>query len=340
MTGSSEKGFGTLFRELPGHTSDLCIRLLHDQKETWAACREGYERFLDTRDREVRCNGFSVVVQHNPGRAASTEARVGEAEIAQRPCFLCKDRRPPGQKGIVYRNEYIVLVNPMPLFPAHYTVISREHRPQAIAENAHAMLQLVEDLGPGWTVLYNGPRCGASAPDHLHFQVATGGRMPIEKEIWDHGRLVEQNRFGDIALYRIAGIGREAAMFEGKQAPDLLPPILSYLKGLSRVSELMLFDGRDDAALSEPMVNIAAYRNGEKAVALIFPRRTHRPSAYFRSGDERIVVSPAAAEMGGIIVTPVERDFERLTAGIVEEIFREVSIDEEAGRRAVEAVTV
>jgi len=161
--------------------------------------------------------------------------------------------------------------------------------------------------------------------------------MPIEKEIWDGARLVEQKRFGDIALYRVADVGREVVAFMGRHTLDLLSPVLSYLRSLSHVSESVPFDGHVDTAQPEPMVNIAAYRNGAKAVVLIFPRRAHRPSAYFRSGVERIVVSPAVAEMGGIIVTPVERDFERLTAGMVEDIFREVSVDEEVGRRAVEA---
>ena len=77
----------------------------------------------------------------------------------------------------------------MPVFSPHFTVSHLDHRPQAIAEQIDAFLRLMADFGSGWTVLYNGPRCGASAPDHLHFQAVPSGQMPIEKEILEKKRL-------------------------------------------------------------------------------------------------------------------------------------------------------
>ena len=127
------------------------------------------------------------------------------------------DHLPEEQKGILYRGDYLILCNPMPVFFPHFTVSHLDHRPQIITEQIDTFLQLIADLGPGWAVLYNGPRVttGASAPDHLHFQIIPSGRMPIEKAILEKKRLALLTPVSDCILYRVKDLGREVVVLEG-----------------------------------------------------------------------------------------------------------------------------
>jgi hypothetical protein len=286
----------------------------------------------------LRCSGFSVIVQHNRGRATSTEAQVGEGDIAQRPCFLCPDKLPAGQKTVLYGGEYVVLCNPRPVFSSHFTVAHRTHRPQAIGRNGAAFLQLMDDFGEDWTVLYNGPRCGASAPDHLHFQVVPADRMPLEKEIVEKGKLALMKRTENVDVYRADNLGREVVVLKGNSPRDLFVPFTSCLAGLAGCFAAAPPVGRLGGVAAEPMVNLAGFHKGGKVILMIFPRRAHRPAAFFLPGDERIAVSPAVVEMGGIIVTPAVKDFIRLNAGIIEGIYREVSVDAGKIGCAIEAM--
>ncbi len=63
---------------------------------------------------------------------------------------------------------------------------------------------------------------------------------------------------------------------------------------------------------------------------MIIPRRKHRPDAYFREGEEKILVSPGAVDMGGLIVTPREEDYRALDTELIRGIFREVAYDDAA----------
>jgi hypothetical protein len=296
---------------------DLCVGLLSEQKETWTDCRQGYESLDKVRVRKLSCTGFSVRLQHNPGRMKSTTAVVDEKAVNGRPCFLCVSNLPDSQKGVLYRGEYLILCNPMPVFPPHFTVCRLDHYPQAVEENIETLLHLAEDLGDGFTVLYNGPRCGASAPDHLHFQVISSGRMPVEKEIESEGRLCTVAVTDGACLSRVENIGREALLIESADPGATARAFRNLTGALRKVL-------RSD---EEPMMSVAGSCLGEKRRLLVFPRAKHRPDAFFRSGDARLVVSPAVIEMGGVIVTPRERDFERLDASRVEGIYREVSLD-------------
>jgi hypothetical protein len=323
-----------------GRPGDLCLRLLDGQKRTWIDCQRGYESLTRAEERTVRCEGFSVIIQHNPGRTASTEARVGERDIACRPCFLCPDRLPAEQKAVLYERDYAVLCNPMPVFPSHFTVACLSHVPQTIGDNAAVFFRLIEDFGEGWTVLYNGAKCGASAPDHLHFQVVPAGLLPIEKEITEKDRLIPVKRADGTSIYRARALGREALLLVAGRAEDLLVPFASCLSALGNGQWP---DGAAEQpqiglAAIEPMMNLIGFVRDERVFLVIFPRHVHRPAAFFLSGDGRIAVSPAVAEMGGVIVTPVARDFVRLNADIVEGIYREVSLGADSMDQVIDAI--
>jgi len=311
-------------RRLPG----LCLELLSEQNKTWLDLRKGYESLTNVRERDVPCRGFSVRLQYNPGRIKSSLADGGEKNLNEKRCFLCLDHLPEGQIGILYRSEYLILCNPIPVFPYHFTISHINHRPQAIAEQIGTLSQLMADMGSGWTVFYNGPKCGASAPDHLHFQVTPSGRMPIEKEIREEKRLTLMIQVASVFFYRVGNLGREAILLEGDD-PIAVGSVFNGF--LNELKKAILID-------EEPMMNIAGFHEERKWRFVIFPRRKHRPDAFFREGDGRMVVSPGVIDMGGVLITPVEKDFERLDGAVVESIFEEVSLEGKTVERAIDAL--
>jgi ribosomal protein S18 acetylase RimI-like enzyme/ATP adenylyltransferase/5',5'''-P-1,P-4-tetraphosphate phosphorylase II len=311
-----------------GNLPDLSINLLAEQKQTWADLRKGYELLKNIRTRDISCKGFSVRLQYNPGRIKSSAADVSREKIDGRQCFLCFDQLPEGQKGILYNEDFLILCNPMPVFPSHFTVSHLDHRRQAITGHIGTLLQLAADFGERWMVLYNGPRCGASAPDHLHFQVVPSGNMPVEKEIRERERLVFRRQVDGISLYRVGHLLRRAILVEGEDPTALESVFKEFLKALGNVLR----------EHEEPMVNIAAFSEGKKWRLLIFPRRKHRPALFFKEREDRMVISPGAIDMGGLVITPVERDFKRLDEAVVASIYKEVSLGKKTVERAFEAV--
>jgi ribosomal protein S18 acetylase RimI-like enzyme len=299
---------------LPG----LCLRLLSEQKKDWQDLREGYESLKNIRERDLSCGSFSVRLQYNPGRIKSSLADVGERKAKGGECFLCFDRLPESQKGIFYRGEYLILCNPMPVFPDHLIVSHLDHRLQAIVEHIDLFLRLMGDFGPGWMVLYNGPKCGASAPSHLHFHASPSGRMPIEKEMRTGNRITLMKQVDGALLYRLRDMGREVLLLEGDDPVAVGNAFRGLLNTLKKV---LLID-------EEPMMNIVGFQEEGKWRLLIFPRQKHRPEAFFRKGDARVVVSPGVIDMGGLLITPVEKDFEGLGRADVETIYKEVSLEE------------
>jgi hypothetical protein len=297
--------------------SALCLRLLSEQRRTWPELKEGYETLKGVKVREISCGSYPVRIHYNPGRIKSTLADVSDSAINGRPCFLCPADLPEAQKGILYRNEFMILCNPRPVFHSHFTISHVHHLPQAIANNIDTFLQLIADFGSGWAVLYNGPQCGASAPDHLHFQAIPSGQMPVEKTIAGKERLAVVAEADGIRLSRVRGIGREVVVLAGDNPVTVGDAFKRFQDALRKVL----------CADEEPMMNVAGFYEEDTWRLIIFPRAKHRPDAFFREGDERIVVSPAVIEMGGVIVTPMERDFERLDTKTVEAIYREVSLD-------------
>jgi hypothetical protein len=184
------------------------------------------------------------------------------------------------------------------------------------------------DFGSGWVILYNGPKCGASAPDHLHFQAAPSGQMPIEKEIRAAERLALMIQVDGVLLYRVRDLGRETILLEADDPMAIGRTLKEFLNALKKV---LLID-------EEPMINIAGFYKERKWRLVIFPRRKHRPDDFFKEGDARIVISPGAIDMGGILITPVEKDFDRLDGASVESIFREVSLEEKNVKRAIDTM--
>ena len=309
----------------PKPLGEICLGLLSEQKKAWPDLTKGYQSFEARREREVFCGGFSVRVQHNPGRIKSSTADVSQKNANKQGCFLCLDRLPEEQEGILYRNELLILCNPAPILTAHLTVSHVDHCRQAITGHIETFLQLMADFGPGWLVLYNGPKCGASAPDHLHFQAAPSGQLPVEIDIRDQKRLSLTKQMEGVLFFRVEGLGREVVILEGEDPATVAAGFNGFLEGLKESFRV------DD----EPMMNIVGIYEDRKYRLAIFPRRKHRPDAFFREGNDRVVVSPGVIDMAGILVTPVERDFERVDAAAVEGIYKEVSLEGEVVEKAI-----
>ncbi len=311
-----------------GQLTRLCLELLVEQKKTWPELYRAYETLRQVRQREIAFRRFSILLQFNPGRIKNSLADVDKKAVEQRPCFLCEDNLPEEQKAILYRKEYLILCNPAPVLPSHFTISHLEHRPQSMAENAHALVQLIQDLGDAWTVLYNGPKCGASAPDHLHFQAVRRGTLPIETQIAEKGALAEPLEAGGALISRAQGLGREIIVLDGEERDALAHALRKVLLAMKRVLR----------SEEEVMMNIAGLSSDGKMRLLVFPRQKHRPDSFFSQGADRIVISPGIMEMGGIFVTPVERDFDRLSAAVVEGILREVCMDGSVVDEVMEAL--
>lgn len=308
--------------------ADLAVALLDRQKKTWPDLASGYDALGEASVREIRGDGWGVTLQFNPRRIVSSGARVDPEAIRLRPCFLCNDHLPPEQQAILYRDDYLVLCNPMPIFPGHLTIAHHCHLPQALTGNMMTLLRLAADFGPRTTLFYNGPRAGASAPDHLHFQAAPAGLMPVEKEVLDPRKRTGARRRRGVEISRTEGLARGMLVIEGREEGNVAAAV-------ARAIDLL---GRSAASDGEPLLNVLCTHTGEGWRLLLFPRRRHRPNAYDREGEERLLISPGAVDMGGMIITPREKEFRTLTPDLVAGIFREVAFDDAAVDALLDAI--
>ena len=278
--------------------------------------------------RPFEFDGFAVKVQFNPGRITSSSAKVDEKSIRERKCFLCMSHLPAEQRGVSFGDEFVILCNPFPIFPEHFTIPHVDHVLQRIDGSFGILLELARAMGERYTLFYNGPRCGASAPDHMHFQAGLKGFMPLDTEYPEIVR-----RFGRVV--------RESAGFRSVAVDGYLRRFVA-LESTSRDlldREFALLAARLKAVLSEgeePMMNVlVSYESGWRVV--VFPRRRHRPSFFFAEGEEKMLISPAAVDLGGVCITPVERDFHRVTREDIVKMFEEVTLGKEGFAELVRA---
>jgi hypothetical protein len=297
---------------------DLADDLLERQKKNWSRLVDGYAALSAVRVREIRGNGWRVQVQFNPRRIVSSGAKLDPESIRRRPCFLCPENLPPEQEAICYRGDYLILCNPVPIFPGHRTISHVRHLPQSLPDNLRTFLRLAADFGPRMTVFYNGPRAGASAPDHLHFQAAPAGLMPVEEEILDPRKRAGTKRRDGVKITQTMGLGRGILVIEGEKEESVAAAAGNAIHALGHMT----------SADQEPMLNILCTRTEKGWRLILFPRRKHRPDAYFREGRDGLLISPGAADMGGIMITPREEDFLALTPDLVSGIFREVAFED------------
>jgi GT2 family glycosyltransferase len=296
--------------------SQLCRNLHASQKKSWPLLREACHNLSLARQRQIMGDPFKITLQYNPARAKSSGAAVDAQSIQMRPCFLCAANCPAQQQGILYRHDYLILCNPAPVFPHHFTIVSVLHQPQSITVSLGQLLQIAADVSPDFTVFYNGPACGASAPDHLHFQMIPVTALPFINEL----ELLPPVNSGTPVLQRLGkSLDRSVYQIKSINSVFLQKHFLRLVEAFQKTVP----------SPDEPLLNVLCAKRDGCWTLTVFLRRKHRPAAYFAEGQDRIFVSPGAIDMAGVIITPTLNDYERLDGDIVRGIYREVSLDEE-----------
>lgn len=287
---------------------------LFERAAAWPLWRDGHAALAGIEVRTLGAGAERVLVQHNPARRRSVHAAVDAAAIAARPCFLCPSSFPPEEPGVAWR-DLAVLPNPFPIVPRHLTIPSLEHRPQALAGRGTELVELARALGESMVVLYNGPRCGASAPDHFHFQAGAATMPGFELAVAASGRDVQPVQVG----------GRRFIALHDDDAARLGERIEAALDAWAHVQSQGADVAKDGDTAVEAMCSVLARWQGGRGTALFFPRRAHRPRVFFAEPAERIGVSPAAIEMAGILVVSDHESLERLDADAARTVYEDVS---------------
>lgn len=288
-------------------------RFFNRQMEKWADARH---RFRDLKHVETHQLSDQLKVQWNPARIVSTGAKIDKKTLGDRPCFLCDKNRPKEQISKQIDERFLLLVNPFPILPVHFTIPARKHQPQSIYKNygeMHRFLSLHSEL----MVFYNGPKCGASAPDHLHFQAGTSGILPLQANWQRLSRnltdIISLNDDEKIALIHDFVVPAFVIISKSEDSDEAL---------FQRLYKSMPVRGDE----TEPMMNIIAWRKGDEYISVVIPREKHRPEAYFAEGDAHMMVSPGALDMSGLIITPREEDFRKLTEESATAILQECGV--------------
>lgn len=291
-------------------------RFFNRQLEVWTNARH---RFRDLKHVETRQFSDQLKLQWNPARIVSTGAKIDKKTLGERPCFLCDKNRPKEQMSKQIDEKFHLLVNPFPILPVHFTIPARKHQPQLIYKNygeMHRFISLHSDL----MVFYNGPKCGASAPDHLHFQAGTNGILPLQTNWQRLSRnltdIISLNDEEKISVVRDFIVPAFVIISKSAESDEVL---------FRRLYKAMPQRGDE----TEPMMNIISWRKGEEFISVVIPREKHRPKAYFAEGDAQFVVSPGALDMSGLIITPREEDFRKLTEEKVLSLLQECGVSEE-----------
>jgi hypothetical protein len=297
--------------------TDKVNDLFSAQFSEWELAKINYNQLGKVKTRRLGFGSFEVLVQFNPERIRSSAAKVDSKSIEERPCFLCKINRPAQQRDLPFNSNYTILVNPFPIFSRHLTISRNQHIDQRISNSFGDMLILAEAL-PDFVIFYNGPQCGASAPDHLHFQAGNRGFMPVENDFQIEKLSVQVVVKSGIGIWHWTKYLRGIITLKGSDREGLSEVFNHFFSRLS--------DIQPDKP--EPMLNILVYSDHSGWIVHLIPRKIHRPSQFFREGSDQIVLSPASVDLGGLIITPRKEDFERLSKDDVTDIFRQVCFDE------------
>jgi ATP adenylyltransferase/5',5'''-P-1,P-4-tetraphosphate phosphorylase II len=299
-------------------TSAQADNLIKSQIAVWPQAAGNFEALANVKVKELDVDGMRIKVQFNPARIVSSSAKVDAKSLKERKCFLCGANRPAVQEGIEWGpdNKYIVLINPFPIFPRHLTIPDQSHVDQLFLDRVEDMFYLARELDE-YTVFYNGPKCGASAPDHMHFQAGNSDFLTIAESL--EGAELKTLLQEEEAILSVV---------------DTLPLKMFVLDATDYKGAAQMFRRLYEAlpipeGEKEPMMNVLCYSTpiGERMV--IIPRKRHRPSFYGTEGEGTMLLSPASVDMGGVFITPLEKDFNRLDADLIRQIFDELCLSKD-----------
>lgn len=290
-------------------------QLLTAQLGEWKLAFDGYQSLNSVQSRSFEYDGFNIKLQFNPGRMVSSAAKVDAKSISERPCFLCKNNLPKEQRGIDINNKYLLLVNPFPIFPQHFTIPLYDHKPQLIYNYLDDMLDIAAGLNNSYTLFYNGPKCGASAPDHMHFQAGLTGFMPVDNEIDKVLEVKGEILFNkdNTKLYAVNNYLRNLFVIKSDDKTSV-----------KKLFEIIYGCLQPDPESNEPMMNILCRHVHNTWQMIIIPRIKHRPSQFFADGEHKILLSPASVDLGGVCILPREEDYLKITKDDITDIFSQI----------------
>ena len=314
-------------------------KFICDQLSVWPMAAENYRNLKKAETRTLPVGGLNVVLQYNPARKISSEAKLDKKSISERPCFLCPENRPQEQYNIDFEGRkgkrYRITLNPYPIFPSHLVISSTDHTPQSIWHRYPDMLDFVA-TNRKYACYYNGPESGASAPDHMHFQGCPRGMMPLENAVdkllgsaRSHSELECLTNLKEAKLYHL----------------NMFTRGIFVLRGATPKSVTKLFYRLADCASMtlggepEPKFNVISWFEDNEYRSLVIFRSKHRPHNYFSDGPDHLSMSPGCADMGGVMVAPEESDYEKMTPELLSQVISEVSIGEDDEKALVWRLT-
>ena len=303
---------------------DKLIQLHQQQLRNFELARKNFKALGQVVYRKLSALDFHIALQYNPARMISTYANVAPEALKARPCFLCKEHMPPGQEGIPYGEHYHIFINPYPIFEKHFTVPSNTHSPQAIDNRFEDMLNLAFDF-QDYTIFYNGPECGASAPDHFHFQMAPRHIMPLEEDT-ENRQLTDtlcRKEFYTISTLK-EYLRKVLILKTGERR--LLPGLFGQIRQII---------GKYIPCQQEPMINLLCWYAQDQWTVCIFPRSARRPRQFYAEGEEKIMFSPGCVDMAGLIITPREEDFRRYNIPLLSDLFGQITAQPSAWQEII-----
>ena len=285
------------------------IDFIDAQLAGWPLARENYQALGKTERRSMQLGDLTVGIQHNPARIVSTGAKTDDKSIGERPCFLCKENRPPQQTGIEIADGWELLLNPYPIFPSHFTIVSKKHQPQ---EGLPLDMVAMAERLPGHTVFFNGRRSGASCPDHLHCQAVKTRELPLMCLI-ERSHTLDQGR---IATPESLGLDIPFAFKSVIVTPDM--------EGMAELARIETTIGRE--YISEGCVNAFVWIDqcGLLRICAV-PRMAHRPARYGTEPDQYLI-SPGCIDIAGVLIAPLKKDFDSLSEEDVRQIYGECAV--------------
>ena len=312
-------------------------KFVKDQLSVWPLAAENYRSLKKAGSKVLSIGGLPVTVQLNPCRRISSEASLDKESINRRPCFLCPENRPAEQTNMEFEGRkgrrYRVTLNPYPIFPSHLVISSFEHTPQSIWHRYQDLLDFVRENNE-YLGFYNGPESGASAPDHMHFQACPQGLTPLQN------RVDELLAAGDDNTLDYLTNVKEARLFHlNEYARGVFVLCGATAKSTAKLFYRLLDCAPVPDGSSEPKMNIIAWcHEGEYRTAVIF-RERHRPHNYSSSGADHLAMSPGCADLAGVYVTTREEDFDKVDAGLLSQVVREVAASEETEKEIIWRLT-
>lgn len=284
----------------------MMLEFIDSQLAEWPLARENYQALGRSERRSLQLGDLSVCIQHNPARIVSTGAKTDAKTLAERPCFLCKKNRPPQQIGTEIAEGWELLLNPFPIFPTHFTIVSKEHQPQ---EGFPLDMVTMAERLPGHTVFFNGKQAGASCPDHLHCQAVKTIELPLIQLIEKRHQLNQ----GRVATHKSLKLDVPFGFVSVIITPDL--------DGMSELASIEKTIGKD--IIRDGKINAFVWIDPQGLLRICAVRRNmHRPSCYGTEEGQHMI-SPGCIDMTGLLIAPLKKDYDELTEEDIRQIYAE-----------------